>query len=180
MATKGKEILGNRKGLIITLGICILGLVVIIGSSYAWYQANYISSKNHGVTAGSFAIVFNGGSGINLSAYPMTDAQGKSTTPYSFTVKNNGSVPAYYQVNLIKDSYSNLADGYIKYTLKKNGSDPAPSTLGNLRLLSNQYLGAGGTDTYELRLWLTDTAGNDTMNSKWMGNISVTAGEVSQ
>lgn len=117
----------------------------------------------------------------NNGLYPMSDAEGIKTNPYIFKITNNGSSVSKYKV-LITD----ITDGHnddellnrkqIHYQLKMNGGFISSGNLSDIKdnVLTTNSISSLKTDTYELRIWLSDSS----IETNWMGkyynyNISV-------
>lgn len=170
----------DSKKIIVGLFICLFGIVVLLGTSYAFFQVSYTSEKKNVLTAGVFEVKFeSGGNAINLAnAYPMTEAEGKATEPFVFTVNNNGTMNSSYTITLVEENGTTLDKSLLKYTLKKNNEEEStPQFLTNLTLVSNQTLNASSKDTYSLKIWLDESATNDAQGKKWKGKVSITAVE---
>ena len=98
-----KEIKIQTKVLIISICIVVL---TIIGTSYAAFVWNDTGS-NQTVSSGNYTIEIENTSGttINLgNAYPMSDEEGKATTPYKFTIKNNSNTDVEFSLKLVDDA----------------------------------------------------------------------------
>ena len=129
-------------------------------------------------------ISFTEGDAINLQkTYPMEDEEGKKLTPYTFTLKNECNDKANYQINLETLTGSTLDINYVKVKLNNTisilGSNTAVTkTLSNAidsRMLETGTLNDKETKTYNLNLWLSNDAPNETMNKSFEGKITVTA-----
>ncbi len=162
--------------------ISILGVTaVILGSSYAMFTSLDGSSNYNTIKVGTFQIEFSPiGSAINLiDAFPVSDAEGSSSTktPYKFTIKNGGSLEASYTIAIAPDtsmiSQDNCAnnlllDKYVNFKLSSsvNKSGTLTDFVCNqggksMYCLTTKTLAAGATDTYELRLWINESAKGD-------------------
>lgn len=155
-----------------------LGVTTIVGASYAVFTSINKGSEMT-VTAGNLETTFTEGQVINLTnAYPMEDAEGQTTTPYTFTVKNTGTLNAMYRVSLEEDVANTLPKNKIKYSLQKNGgawSTPALlSTIITPTIFEeNQILNRDATVTYGLRLWVDNIAGNEVQGKLFKAKIVV-------
>ena len=77
-------------------------MMTVIGVSYAYWLLTF-SSHNPSklVTSCLNLSLTNEKNNINLTkAYPISDAEGKKLTPYSFTITNTCDLFASYTVNL--------------------------------------------------------------------------------
>ena len=121
------------------------------------------------------------------NTFPMHDEDGKTLTPYTFTIKNNCDSYADYTVNLEILNTSTLNEEYLKIMIDDN-NPVLISTLqeGEISLAnaSKSYqIGTGALDknaskTYNLRVWLDENVTTETegvQNSNWSAKITVHA-----
>ncbi len=144
-----------------------------------------------------------GSSSINLGAtYPMSDDRANSLSPYTFTLTNtctteNATDPVNYVVtlNTLTANMPTLPLNVLKYRL--DTTSPT-STMGTSTLLSNATvyndlsetiktregintsyqlitgtLNPGDSVTYNLRLWIDETATTDIENTTFTGRVLV-------
>ena len=149
---------------------------------------------NKQTTTDCFNITFTDSNDINLQkAYPITDSEGSSLAPYTFTIENTCDSPASYQINLEtmgqEGSVKVLPEEYLKANLiEKDSSNISTNNLTSDYEVGTTIDGAikaykldtgiiqGKTSkTFELRLWLDyDTPVIDeVMNATYNGKISV-------
>lgn len=139
---------------------------------------------------------------INLTnTYPISDENGLKLTPYTVVLKNTCSISATYSLTLTTDSANTLSESVLKTNLKDitNNVDYSTKlmseltktaldenmeteitankgiTIGNTYSLASGVLNSGEEVQYELRIWLAESATNDTMSSKFTGVVSNTA-----
>ena len=176
------------------IGGLVLLICVFIGITYAYWQLTLQQTNTNVVTTDCFNITFVDSNDINLQkAYPITDSEGSSLTPYTFTIENTCDGPASYQINLETMSQNEgvkvLPDEYLKANLIETDS----SNISTNNLTSDYEVGTtidgaikaykldtgiiqGKTSkTFELRLWLDyDTPVIDeVMNATYNGKISI-------
>ncbi len=160
-------------------GSIIIGaiLVLLIGISYALFSYLKLGDKSNVVKTGTLVINIDDdmGEAIDIeNAYPINDEAGINTDPYRFTVTNNGSVDANYELNIISDIDAINNDGcsktetlanYIKYQyVKVKDTTSSTSSINFLSTTSNWTktrletgsIKAGETIEYELRMWLDE------------------------
>ena len=98
-----KDVVNNqkRKKVLLFIGILIM-LCGVIGISYAYWMLTYMQEGLNRVASGCFSLsLTNEKNSINLqNAYPILDEEGKTLTPYSFTITNTCDLFASYTVNL--------------------------------------------------------------------------------
>ena len=176
------------------IGGIVLLVCVFVSVSYAYWQLTLQQSGTNVVTTDCFNITFGDSNDINLQkAYPITDSEGSSLTPYTFTIENTCDGPASYQINLEtmsqEGSVKVLPEEYLKANLiEKDSSNISTNNLTSDYEVSTTIDGAikaykldtgiiqGKTSkTFELRLWLDyDTPVSDeVMNATYNGKISV-------
>ena len=184
---------------VITVGI---GVCLMAYQSYALWVATYTSGENI-VSVGCFDIEFTeqtSSIGLN-NTYPVSDAKGLSSTPYTFTITNKCTVDASYDVTLNTLTTNTMEKGWLKYALQKS-SEAKPTTGINLGTITNYNKATeelqvpnldesiiiksgtlkgrssaetddGESVTYNLYLWMDETTGNEAMNTRFEGSINV-------
>ena len=188
-----KEIKLQTNITIISIFIVVL---VTLGSSYAAFVWNNTSTVSQSVATGNYSITIadtspttNGT--INLaSAYPMSDADGKASTPYKFTITNNGSQAISYTLKLNDDTNLISSDGcgsnliprnYIRINMsgaKTIGTSDLSSLNNNI--LDKEILTAGESKTYELRLWIYNSSPNTIIGKHFHGKLEVSSNQLTQ
>ena len=110
--------------------ILSLLILLIIGTTYAYIKLTIKQKDINLVETGCFDVtMINQENAINLdNSFPLTDEQGRTLTPFTFTLKNNCDLKASYSVNLEVLSGSTLSSAYVA-TLVNNGTI---NTLGDL------------------------------------------------
>ena len=104
----------KKKTIMIAI-IILLVLSVAIGISYAYWVLNLNQDSKNIVSTKCLNITFTEGDAINLQkTYPMDDEEGSKLTPYTFTLKNECSDKANYQINLETLVESTLDINYVK------------------------------------------------------------------
>lgn len=139
---------------------------------------------------------------INLTnTYPITDENGLKLTPYTVILKNNCSIAATYDLTLTTDLQNTLSESVLKtnlkditnnidYSIKLMSNLPKTTldenmaaeitvnrdiTIGNTYSLAKGTLNSNEEIKYELRIWLDESATNETMSKKFTGVVSNTA-----
>ncbi len=145
----------NRKVGVGILSI-LLVLVLLLGASFAWFTLTLNGTKQNVVKVGKLSLVLTEGDAITIdSIVPTYTNAALSETPYTFTVGNNGTVDADYQIYLDnKGTITNLSR--FNYALKKDGkllSINALSKLSNSMLFQGM-IHPGESSSYELYIWL--------------------------
>ena len=106
--------------------VLLLVITLIIGASYALWQATHKQENKNVVSIGCFSLESDIGTEgeqapISLmDAMPISDAQGMSLTPFTFTITNTCNMYATYQVYLETLSTTTLGPDYLKVALSNN------------------------------------------------------------
>ncbi len=180
----------KRKSLAIVLGLISLAIISVMGASYAVLSLVITGEEEIDVTLGTFDITLNEGEVINLSnAQPVSDGYGLSTSPYTFTISNTGTVDALYRLTLESDESVDpttlIHKDDIKIAFKEGTSEwSSPIKLSNLNnglfLASNKQLSAGSSIDWEIKLWMDIDAGNDAQGKIFKGKLKVEAVQQSE
>ena len=87
----------NKKQLL----VIALALVLLLGGTYAWLTLTLNGTKKVRIEAGTLSLVLDEGNAINVEdSVPMSDIDGLATTPYTFSLQNNGNVTSKYTIYL--------------------------------------------------------------------------------
>ena len=92
----------NKQYILLSVSILLGLIVLIVGSSYAYYIVN-VSQTNKNVVRSSCLnlSIFNEENVIKLEKQiPIMNEEGKKLTPYTFTITNTCDITAEYSVNL--------------------------------------------------------------------------------
>ena len=174
-----------KKKTIIILSISILTvLIIFIGSSYALFSKTQSALNKNEYQTGVLQIEYSSDSTLTINPIPLTDTEGASSTPYTFTITNTGTLDYQYDLKILTDSTYVANHGcannqtpaqYIKVKL----DDSEPVLLSNLTsgtIISDETLAAGESKTYNLRMWLDISSPNSIIGSHFHGKI-VSEGE---
>jgi len=169
------------------IGISVIAVfLVVIGISYAYWSLTLSQTDKNNLATSCFNIEFSGVNDINLqNAYPITDSEGETLTPYTFTITNKCNNYASYQVNLEVLNTTTLNTNYIKTKFNNTISllkdyEEVTKTLDNAttsyKLLTGN-LDKNESVTYDLRLWMDyDTpASDDAMNKTFESKVTIVA-----
>ena len=177
--------------MVLYLSITIILISVAFVISYAFFTANILgndTATKTNVTTGTLNIDFATSAYINntnLFLIADSDAATKADTT-NFTVANtSGNVTGKYTLSLTELTISdNFKSSDFKWQLLKNGTE---LTSGNFLsaltgtdfnlTTSNQTINVGQTDTYILRVWLSES-GQDQLtltNGTFSAKVKMTA-----
>ncbi len=174
----------NKKAIILLILILFM---VCIGISYAYWFLTHIQSGSNQVVTDCFDIEFvEETDAITLSkAYPMTDQEGSSLTPYTFKISNKCAAYVSYQINLEILNTTTLDSQYVKGMLDTNAkvlteNEVVKTTLENATTsykLATEYLDKNEERTHTFRLWIDESVGMDdpVSNKTFEGKITITA-----
>ncbi len=111
-----------KQVLILSISIfCLLALIT--SSSYASFSSSS-TNVSRTVSSGSLTTTFtNGSSTLSIAPVPLTDEEGSSSTPYTFSITNNGSTDQYIRIDL-KSSFKDL--NALKYSIAIPVGNPLP------------------------------------------------------
>lgn len=190
-----------RSGYKITLGILTIMILVTItiGTSYSYYSIASTQTDPNELSTTCFDVDFSEGSNsIALNAdgsyaYPMSEANALSKLkPYTFTVTNNCNTsnatnPVNYVVTLstLTSTPSNLTP-YLRYKVNDNTSSmlssASPYDLGSIKneegldttyMIASGSLAPGAKETFNLYLWIDESADNSIMGNTFTGRVLV-------
>lgn len=183
-----KKLIGKK-----TLWIIFVGIIVLIGVSYAWLTVTLTGTKDVVIRSGNLSLNLDETSkdGINLNnTYPMTDQEGMKTTSYDFTLKNTGTISSNYVVSIedVTENEKKLNVNVLKYDLKKtvyskdgiekNSQTDTMQLLSSIKtddgiIVDSGLLEEGEYITYELRVWIDYDAGNEYQESSFNGVLKI-------
>ena len=128
----------HKKKILIVLSI-LIGISVLIGVSYALWIGTYMQEGSNKVASSCFNLsLTNEKNDIHLeNAYPILDEEGKTLTPYSFTITNTCDLFASYTVNLEMLENTTLDSKYIRVML----NNEAIQNLNEFEVQPRPYLG---------------------------------------
>ena len=174
----------NRKRVII---ISIIAIVLLIGGSFAYWRASLVQTSTNNIATSCFDLSLSESNPIDLqSAFPIKDSEGKTLTPYEFTITNNCTTYAYYEVNLEVLNNTNLDSRFIKIELDDetpvllSSKTVTTTTLSNASTsykLAKAFMHASESKTYHLRLWIDEsvTLADNITEKEFSGKITIRA-----
>ncbi len=172
--------------MIILLSLSILCFIAIVSSTtYAYLSISASQKTSNLIVTGCFSTSLKNNNNINMTSYPMSNAKGLKLTPYGFTITNNCNSSNNYQIylNVLKDTSPTLLN-YINYsldgiTVKKLSSlsvSTLPAGIDTTNISKSFIIDTGEINTsksFNLHLWIDESAGNDIMGSSFKANITV-------
>ncbi len=170
--------------------IILIGLCTLIGISYAIWRLTLSQTGNNRIATGCLNLeLIKEENLINLqNAYPMYDEEGKTLTPYSFTITNTCDMFASYMVQLEMTETSTLPIEYIRAMINneaienlneyEESTDYVNTDTTEARILARGSLGNGDSEDYTLRLWIdsdVDQTTTDAIGKTLSAKITITA-----
>ena len=151
-------------------------LVITIGGSYALFQTTITGNKQTEVVAGTLKVEYEDKNTISLNnASPLTDVEGLKQEPYTFTIRNIGTLNGKYTIYLEEKEGNTLDKSNIKYSIKEgDGSWSSPVLLSSgLVLKENRILEKNQEETYQIKMWLKEDATNEVQGQTYKAKVVV-------
>ena len=178
------EIISKRKVLFISILSIVLILGIVMGYSFSYFISTE-STNNNVVKSDCFKISFEDSNDINIDkAYPISESEASSLTPYTFTIKNICANQMNYVVNMEVLTGTSLSTDYIRYKLNSDNSvilgqrsdvtDYFNTSVIESRTLENGILVSNQEKTFNLRMWIDENAqAEQTENKIFKGKVVV-------
>ena len=167
----------NKQYILLSVSILLGLIVLIVGSSYAYYIVNITGNDDNNdvaVKTSNINLEISNVSGkLKLcKSYPINIGEALRCTPYQFTITNNNKVSLEYYLNLEYETTVSKDDINVAFAECKDASCSAPEynisklseILDNNDTISSQYAGKllsagnnlnkGDSKTYSVILWL--------------------------
>lgn len=181
--------LNNKKYIALLISSIVIVVVATISITYAYLAYNSTQNGMNTLSTSCYNIQFEDEASINLTSYPMSSETAfRTITPYKFTLSNKGcSIESNYQIILnIKNSTSDNLLPFIDYsldgtsTMKLRNLTPVdlPSNVVSSDTKASYIIDTGSlandtTKSFELYLWIDESAEKDIMNSKFQAEVMV-------
>ena len=191
----------KKRNILITIAL-LIGIIAIIGVSYAIWFLNLTQTGQNNIASSCFNITFTDKDNISLQkAYPILDEEGKKLTPYEFTITNTCDSYASFNINLEVLNTTTLTNNdAVKVMISSKTGDTeteintnllssyktTTKTLDNAQTsfnLTTGYLNAKESKTYTLRLWLDENVNANTegvQNAKFSSKVVVTTSYIEE
>lgn len=162
----------NKKVIIsIILTSIVLIALVVISTTQAYFNNDIYAKNPTEYQSGLLSIeAVSKSNNISLdNTLPMSDDDGLQTTPYVFTIKNNGNVDYKFNIKLLSTSENTFSPEYIKLKIDDEGIRTFSSLTDSI-IKQDVILPAGETIDISIRIWLSSDTKNTeigkTFNSK--------------
>ncbi len=173
--------------------VILLAVCLMTYQSYALWVIN-LSGQENIVEAGCFEVTYEElSTSISLkNTYPMSDARGLTTSPYTFKIKNNCTIDSKFNVTLNTVTTNGITKDKIKYAIVESGvSATSGINLGSVTNINTDTTGLlvenldesiiirsgalkqNEEKTYNLYLWLDEAAGNEVMGKTFTASVNV-------
>lgn len=177
----------SRKYTLSMIFVCLLLMIILIGTTFAWLFTTVNGKKTYTVTVGTLDLDLKEemNTGILLEkTEPMSDKEGLSKSPYKFSIENIGNIDSkfilYLDNSTLNQGESLMEDKYIKYNLVKNKISEPIDLITKLgvypyRVLDIGTIKIGEKNNYELKLWIDSKADNEVLNKIFKAKIRLEA-----
>lgn len=187
MDNKNIESINKKRKITLAISILLL-LILIIGSTYAWFKLKVTSATSNIINAGGIQIElkeFDDNTILLQNQVPISDTRGLQTKEYIFELKNNGKDKRYtiYLDDLaLNTDEVRMDDKNVKYNIMKNNQSLKTELLSLTGTNPNRIIETGiiskETINYKLRLWIDKNASNDVMGTVFYAKLRVEAVDV--
>jgi len=166
--------------IVVSVFVTVLSVIGVTYSAFLWSDN---SLKNQNIVVGNVELAISSSSGALGSSlnYPVAEADVASLEPYTFTITNAGSLSSKYKVKIATDeAFTNTLDTKYIYMSVDGGATITSSPLSDYIDVPIDIgtLKPGGSKTYNLRLWIVETAPNEVIGQEWHGKIVLDAEQV--
>lgn len=166
--------------------LVFLVLLLFVAVGYAAWTRVYNGEKENSIDTATLILTLDETESNEISlinTVPVSDTKGVTFRPYTFKLKNSGTITANYRLKVIDyekayndDMCSKLDWSNIRYSLKKDNEVATIGNLGEINgVLNIGEIDALETNTYSLILWIKSDATNEVMNQHFHGMIKVDA-----
>lgn len=186
-----KSVSITKSQLLLSIIAIVIGIITLIGASYAVLRISNTSERKNVLNTGSFQIDFTTGEVITIDNMgPMSKAEGMNTKSFTFTITNNGTMDANYKVYLDENLSDNThpisnvpSTEYLMISYRTGDSDfTEPVSIQSLydsnTLVLNKQLASQESITYEMKIWLDEAAGNEYQNTTYSARIAVESTQI--
>lgn len=150
--------------------ICFILVLAIVATHHIYYK--FQNERNIDYSSESLDITFHEETGDRVSltrATPVTDAVGLASQAYTFTIKNNMTIPVDYTVELVEDLEMVFEDNcgeyqipkeFIRVAIREDNEESQIYTLNELteNTLVKTRVEALGEKNYTIRVWVIQNA----------------------
>lgn len=160
--------------LVLIIASIVLALIAVISTTQAYFSSDTYANNPNEYQSGILSIeAISKSNNISLdNTLPMSDTEGLTTTPYVFTIKNNGNVDYKFDVKLLATSDDTFDSQYIKLQVDNEGVSTL-SFLTNSIIKKDVVLYAGETIDISVRIWLSENTKNTQIGKSFNSKIVI-------
>lgn len=178
----------RKLSIINSILIISLSFIMVTYAAFRSYASQQTTDTLTGTTCLTTTIT-DESAAINVAnAYPISDREGLKSTPYTFKVSNNCDhymtlnigvetlTSSTIAANLIKGAINKVGNIPIKASLLTSGTKAEAQNGGTAYLLYSSVVAPNSSESYELRVWFTESMTTDQgANKKWDGKVIVSS-----
>ena len=180
----------NKKKVVISILIVVL-LLVVVGVSYAYIMLQRGQTTSNIIKSTCLKLdIVDVNNAINLDpAYPISDVEAESLTPYKFRIVNKCDINTSYTIKLdVLNTEDKLKNEYVSVSLDNGTKNVLTNlsessnimtyddyTVDKSYILMTDEVAKNESKEYDLRIWMNASAGNDAMNKTFLSKISIDA-----
>ncbi len=182
--------LNNKKYVALLISSIVIVVVATISITYAYLSFSDTQEGTNTLSTSCYNISFTDQNSINITSYPMSSASAfRNITPYTFTISNNDcEIGSGYQIilNVLSSSsdkllpYINFSlDGETSTRLTSLTATTLPAGVSSSNVKASYVIETGilpnidSSKTYNLHLWIDESAGKDIMGEPFQAEIIV-------
>ena len=165
-----------KKKVLLTVLSIVIVFIVLSSSTYAIFFRKNKLANGEKYTTGTLDIVINNedeglGNSITLSnAFPMSNTEGMSTTPYRFRIINRGNLD--YSFDLVLTKSGTINGNYVKVKVEEN--EIVTLSSNTVTIATGLTLVAGQSKIIEVRIWLDENTPNSEIGNTLSASLSTT------
>jgi len=155
--------------------------LLLIGISYALWNAMFHQTDENLVTTDCFKITFEEESNSNIllnQSYPLSEKEGMSLKPYHFRIENVCNSIGNYDINMEMMESNTMPSQVIRVKLNEEASrllttEVNPSVGVRAYKMGSGVLKPNESHEYDLRIWMDENASVEASNKSFVGKVSV-------
>jgi len=169
-----KKIFQDKK-IIMTMLSILLVLSIMSSTTYSLLFSVDTLKNVESYTAGELVINVDKGESLTLTnSLPLTDEDGKKSTPYIFTVENKGNLTYTFDLSILPTTSSNMVNpNYIKIQVD-DGEINTLSSLEDGLIYDDISLNPNQTTTVSVRIWLDYNTPNTEIGKSFSAKMVIT------
>lgn len=168
-------------GIIVSIVLAVIAIVIfLLSSTSALFTHKDISTRRNNYNTGILSITaISKSDTISLdNTLPMSDESGAATTPYIFTIKNNGNVDYQFDVQLLATGANTFDPQYIKIKIDNNEVTTLSELTGS-KIKSQIVLAAQQSIDVSIKVWLASNTPNTQIGKTFTSQLVINGVAVS-